>query len=121
MNYVPLFPMDKPTIIDWWEDQPFNLKLKDHQGNCMWCWKKSLKKLVTIAKETPQAFDFLLRMEAEHGRTGAGSALGEPRTFFREFRSAKDIIGISKIVTPLPLFDSEESSGCSESCEAFGD
>lgn len=116
-----MFPTDKPTIIDWWSQQRFDLQLKEHQGNCKWCWKKSLKKHILIAKESPEAFAFPLRMEAEHGRTGAGSAEGAPRTFFREFRSAKDIIQISEFLNPsMPAkFDPEEDSGCSESCEAF--
>jgi 3'-phosphoadenosine 5'-phosphosulfate sulfotransferase (PAPS reductase)/FAD synthetase len=27
----------------------------EHYGNCVWCWKKSLRKLATVAKHTPEA------------------------------------------------------------------
>ena len=46
---------------------PFDLELKSEAfGNCSWCYKKSLRKLLTIAKEDVWAFEFPLRMEFEH-------------------------------------------------------
>lgn len=117
---VSMFPTDKPTINDFWEDQNFTLNLQDHQGNCKWCWKKVLSKHMRIARETPEVYEFPARMESLYGVSGH-NVDGTKRVFFREKRSAKDIILLSEILNPPDrLNDPDEDSGCSESCEAFG-
>ena len=112
------FTTTKAEINDWWENQPFNLRLKEHRGNCIWCWKKSLPKLLRIANETPNAFDFPARMERLY--TNVGPEDNPNRVFFREYRSTAQIMEMATLVTLPPLFDNQdENSGCSESCEAF--
>jgi hypothetical protein len=121
-NFYPLFsvwPITKPEILEWWTEQPFDLGMKDHEGNCITCWKKSDSKLVRIMLEQPQSFGFMERMESAHAFTGAGCT-GDPRRFFRGFKSVADIKGIAAL-TDLSKFRDypEEDSGCSESCEPF--
>ena len=44
-NFIyPLIDWDieKEDILSWWEDQPFDLEIPEHLGNCVWCWKKCL-------------------------------------------------------------------------------
>jgi len=120
------YPCNKQDIINWWSKQNFNLKLKEHQGNCKWCWKKSKRKLLTLALETPEIFDFPARMENEYGNVGHEK---EPRVFFRGRESTKDILHQSKF--PFVMFDEnpnhidlfkdiiDEPGSCSESCEPF--
>lgn len=115
---------------------PFNLEIKgDHYGNCVWCWKKSLRKLMTLAKEDESVFDFPKRMEAEHCRTFTGRADDERRFFFRGHRTCQDIIDASKKPfepyrdsTQETLFNSpnynvelDTGSACGESCEIGAD
>lgn len=46
----------------------FDLELQgDHFGNCQGCWKKSFRKLYTLAKEDPTVFDFFEEMENLYG------------------------------------------------------
>lgn len=113
-----LFPTTKPEINDYWEDQNFFLDLPEHRGNCTTCHKKSLRKLVMVAKETPEEFDFNARMEDMYGLAGHNID-GTPRTFFRENRSTRDIISIAQLLNPKVISDADQDSGCSESCEAF--
>ena len=47
-------PMTKPMINTFWRDMPFRLGLKGYEGNCKWCWKKSLRKHMTIINEQPE-------------------------------------------------------------------
>jgi|TARA_R110000764_G_scaffold238676_1_gene336216 hypothetical protein len=55
---------------------PFDLDLKgEHYGNCTWCWKKSLRKLMTLAKDDVWIFEFPLRMEFEHPRKYTSTTL----------------------------------------------
>jgi len=115
---VHIWPTLKWEILDWWKQQPFNLRLKDHEGNCDGCHKKSTPKLVRIAQERPQTFDWWGEMEQKYGLAGYNED-GTPRTFYRGHRSAKDIVAMSKLLVLPPLADEEEDAGCSESCEAF--
>ncbi|MDT9499160.1 phosphoadenosine phosphosulfate reductase domain-containing protein [Capnocytophaga canimorsus] len=38
-------------IREWWEKQPFDLQLKDYQGNCDLCFLKSKRKRMTLISE----------------------------------------------------------------------
>jgi hypothetical protein len=87
-------PTTKPEIIHWWAEQPFDLELPEHLGNCKTCFKKSTRKLLTIAQEMPEAFDFCHRMEVENGSAGPSGL--DNNVFFREGRSAQDILEMSK-------------------------
>ena len=70
----------------------WDLKLPgDHYGNCVWCWKKSLRKLATIAKHNPEAFDFPAAMEDTYGHIQKSGVQEKRRVFFREYRSARDL------------------------------
>lgn len=104
----------------------FDLHLpSDAYGNCVWCWKKSLRKLMTVAKANPEAFDFPARMEKQYSEVKA--LPGERRVFFRGHRSTKDILEMasghfqpySDKVPQVGLFDFELDIGgsCGESCE----
>ncbi len=129
-------PSTKPKINHWWSQQPFRLELKGYQGNCKWCWKKSLPKLKQIAKENPSAFDFPERMEGQYGnylhpkRIEKMRAKGKepvfPIRFFRENRSAKEIKELSLQPFKAPKDDSQDVNfqstvfdGEDESCEVF--
>ena len=58
--------VDNKFIRDWWDRQPFDLKLKDYEGNCDLCFKKSLKKRLTIIKERPHLTKWWLDAEKKH-------------------------------------------------------
>lgn len=115
----------KADVLSWWSRQDFDLQVPEHYGNCVWCWKKSLRKLLTLAKENPEVFEFPARMEAKYPYAGAG--VGR-RVFFRENRSARDLLALARkpfepfregaVQYNLPL---DASNGCAESCEIYAD
>lgn len=117
----------KPDVLSWFAIQPFDLELTEEFGNCVSCWKKSDRKLLTIAKNCPSAFDFFDRMERTYPDAGPGD-FDRPRRFFRQSRSAQDILALStKSFVPytpdtevqLSLLDIE--GACGESCEVWSD
>lgn len=129
-------PVTKQHVNRYWSDMPFRLQLKGYQGNCKACWKKSDRKLFTIYKENPSAFDNMLRWEKQYGDyVKDGRATTDKRiTFFRKNRSAEDIIKQAQSINVRPpiddsvdteyqpgLFDEilDVGFGCSESCEPF--
>jgi hypothetical protein len=131
--------IDKPTINRFWRDKPFRLNLKSWEGNCKTCWKKSDRKLFTIAKEHPEWFDFFAEMEekySNHLPEGKQNArVKPPYFFFRHYRSVEKIIEQSKTsrfsypkddrdrvlsIDQLEIFgDLDLSDGCTGSCEVY--
>lgn len=79
----------EPQIRHWWADQDFDLDLPVHYGNCVTCWKKSNRKLLTIARHDPHYFDFMDRMEQIYPDAGAGD---QKRVFFRGYKTADDFL-----------------------------
>lgn len=133
-----------PLVEDGWRKRDVNrfmrqfdwdLKIPlDAYGNCVWCWKKSLRKLSTVAKQEPHRFDFPGEMERRFGTINRGvQEQPDPRVFFRGNRSAQDIIVHAhtadfeeykddKFDQPQ-LFDDfwDVGSACGESCEVGAD
>ena len=60
-------PATKPMINRFWSQMPFRIELKGYEDNCKVCWKKSLRKLLTIAKHTPDRFRNFEKWEKESG------------------------------------------------------
>lgn len=123
--------VDKPFINWWWKQQDFNLNLPEHKGNCSWCWKKSKRKLLTLANEDPGIFEFPERMEIKYGRVGAEFKAEDAfnrknRVFFRGNQSTCDLLKESE--KPFSKFTDKNydydmyldaPNGCTESCEIF--
>ena len=59
----------KPMVLDYWRKMPFDLELKEHQGNCDLCFLKGMKKKQQIARENPSAFDWWIEQEKLTGAT----------------------------------------------------
>lgn len=137
---INVWPTQKGDVNRFWGEQPFRLRLKGYEGNCVDCWKKSLRKLATIARENPQAFDWTRLMEKKYQnyRPITQPARKLPACFFRGNRTVDDIFELAyhpsfvpvkddkletETITVLSLFDDafmlDASSGCEESCEAF--
>lgn len=101
---VSRFSHTKPRVNEFWQRQPFRLGLKGYQGNCKWCWKKSLRKHLTIIRENPEAYDFPARMEAQYPLAGTNPN-NEPRVFFREGRSTEDLRHLAVVTRFTPVVD----------------
>lgn len=124
----PLVKMDvtKPQVNGFWESMPFRLNIASYQGNCKVCFKKSLRKLMTIAKENPDWFDNMKRWEEKYIEH-------EGQSIFRKEMKVEDIFRLSKqdfemaedekFITweyiQKDIFGNELdlSNGCVESCE----
>ena len=119
-------------------DVPWDLKLpNDALGNCVWCWKKSNRKLYTLAKTHPWVFDFPLEMERKYGCHMTHYEDGTPyaaigpdgrRHFYRQHRDAATILEEARNKVGMVLYTDQIQSSifdelldlggaCSESCE----
>lgn len=137
------WPSTKRDVEDFWSKQKFSLGIKNYQGNCDWCWKKSDRKLLTIAQESPHIPLWWDKMEQLYGgfapetqNRASYIASGGRVTFFRKNRSAGDVLELGsrpfrkysadEYLQPEQRFfefqevdDLDKSGGCSESCEVF--
>tara|TARA_R100000030_G_scaffold72705_1_gene56048 strand:+ start:3478 stop:4323 length:846 start_codon:yes stop_codon:yes gene_type:complete len=59
--------VDGAFIRKWWERQTFDLKLKDYEGNCDLCFKKSVRKRMTLIKENKDIAKWWINMESKYG------------------------------------------------------
>lgn len=142
--YYPLIKIDatKPMINAFWEQMPFRLQLKGYEGNCKVCWKKSLRKLITIARYNPERFAFFKIMEEEYknflpkSREKAREKIQFPIGFFRENKTVSQIFEMAKDLSIEDAIDDSLNTnyqtsiyhdgteldvvnGCVESCNAF--
>lgn len=120
----------------------WDLKIpNDALGNCTWCWKKSDRKLFTLAKTHPDVFDFPRRMEEKYGdkmtRYPDGSeykAVGPDgrRHFFRGHRDSADIIKQAAELQGMILYTDQQQisifdalldvgGACDQGCEVYSD
>lgn len=147
-HYYPLLDMaiTKPMVNFFWKNMPFRLNLKGYEGNCKTCYKKSFRKLGSIACEHPERFDFFRQMEIEYsmfindGKKAAlakkGTTLELPLRFFREKKTVDDIFiipqqeGFEISLDDKMFFNYQTSilhdgteldlnNGCVDSCELF--
>lgn len=129
-------PTTKQEVNNYWLQMPFRLELKGYQGNCKVCWKKSLRKLLTIASESPDDFDNFEKWEKEfENYTPSGrNENNPPYRFYRDSLTVDDIKGMADKGHFKPATDDsldtawqarlfghelDTPSGCSESCEPF--
>lgn len=129
--YYPLideYPTQKADINRFWSQQPFRLQLKSYEGNCETCWKKSDRKLCTIANESPSRFVFFRLMEERYANYRPETQPNRPLPsyFFRLNRTVNDIFRLScepfnAATDESLIYDPEpgEALSCRESCEAF--
>jgi len=82
--------VDAKFIRSWWDKQTFDLILKDYEGNCDLCFKKSTRKKLTIIKENPNVSGWWVNMEQKY------SSEKIPRFDLRTNHSIIDLIELTK-------------------------
>lgn len=109
---------EKQDIIEWWSQQPFDLGIQEHLGNCVFCIKKSLQKVALAAKDEPElAAEFWQMIQDEDKK--------EDKMMYRSNRSFGEVIALFEDVSRDALasrmhsMKQYETGSCSESCEAF--
>lgn len=133
--YYPLVsehPVTRGDVLAWWKEQPFDLDLPEIYGNCTWCWKKTIRKHLTLMQQSPRVYDFPERMEREYAWAGESPKVtGKPQRFFRRNLTVADLremaqkpfepwneAHIQPTLTGL-LDPLDETNGCEESCEVY--
>lgn len=119
----------KDDVEKFWEEQPFRLNIPEHYGNCVGCFKKSTRKLMTIAQDDASVFDWHKSIErmAEAGLQDVGP---NDRKIFRGHLTTDEIIakaregGFKRFEDGKFIpYDSnlDTGGGCGASCEIGAD
>jgi len=140
--FVTLKKVSRNDVNIFWSKQSFDLELKSYEGNCDLCWKKSIRKLMTLSKNEPKLTNWWREMEIKYGnyipesRQHRKDETKLPIRFYRDQRSVDDIIeeskfpfveaqDESKIIYPVNIAGGmwdeylDTNDGCVETCEAF--
>lgn len=111
----------REDVIAFWAQQSVTLALPDAAyGNCVWCWKKADSKLMRIAREQPDFFDFPARMEKLY-RYVQSPPSGAPRTLFRGRRTVADILAGRSRENGMQQPPASSNGGCGDTCEVYAD
>jgi hypothetical protein len=115
---IDVWPSDKDMILDWWEEQAFDLGIDEFEGNCQGCYKKSIKKHFMQIARDPSVYDFHRRMEQQYRLHGP--QVGE-RVFFRKKIDTVELFKLYEETkdAPMRIANAYEDAGCSESCEVY--
>lgn len=116
---------DKNDIINWWKEQPFDLSIPEHLGNCIFCIKKSNKKLGLACMEEKGLMNYFNAecIESDDARDGHRKT---PKNIM--YRGNLSLDGIARLYenTDHDLLYFEilkskrfDANSCSESCEIF--
>jgi hypothetical protein len=135
LYFAELFEVTKSDVNRFWRSQIFDLEIKSYEGNCDLCFKKGLRKLMTIAKENPHLTKWWIEMENKYQFFDPRQTGKTPFRFFRDEMTMDEIIEDSKMPFELAKDNSKQiethrqmsfwdayldsNNGCSESCEAF--
>lgn len=110
---------EKQDVLDWWEEQPFDLGIQEHLGNCVFCIKKSMQKVALATMDEPELaaqFVDVLNKEIHTGR--------DP-VMYRGNNTLKSLIALfsdtsrDELASRMTSMRQYDTGSCSESCEAF--
>ncbi|WP_372774563.1 phosphoadenosine phosphosulfate reductase family protein [Pantoea sp. WEP] len=110
---------EKQDVIEWWRDQPFDLEIQEHLGNCVFCIKKSLQKVALATKDEPD-------LAAQFIQTLQAFDVKPDKVMYRSNNSLEQVIalfsdtGRDELASRMTSMRQYDTGSCSESCEAFG-
>ncbi len=119
-----LSDFEKEDILAWWKQQPFDLQIPEHLGNCIFCIKKSTQKIGLACKDEEglqRVFNEVIT--GSHVRDGHRET---PKEIM--YRGRMSLDGIAKMYSEndyQALYQDMvrakrfDTGSCSESCEIF--
>ena len=114
---------EKQDILDWWAKMPFDLKIKEHLGNCVFCIKKGINKVALAAKDEPELASKFIKMINMDDVRIVESRITPSNAMYRQNMSLESIIDLYAEMPRDKLAKTVrstfETGSCSESCEAF--
>lgn len=111
----PLFDVGVTVddVMDFWAGSPFDLELRQDEGNCDLCFLKGARKLINIIREKPELADWWIEQER---RIGANGANGANAKFRNDRPGYAELLAIAqdKQTGPGWLWADEPNGSCGE-------
>ena len=111
---------DKQDVLSWWKEQPFDLDLMEHLGNCVFCVKKTPSRVALAQRDEPELFnEWNAMVKSARKRTEH-----DKEVIYRNFLSPDGIVNFYKdhsyedIKQTMRMYKNKQTV-CSESCEAY--
>lgn len=83
-------------VRSFWDRQNFDLELKDYEGNCDLCFKKSIRKKLTLIKDNPSMADWWIDMEKKYCYSGSAPYGGPYKFDQRSNITVKELLNKSR-------------------------
>ncbi|MCK5159428.1 MAG: phage N-6-adenine-methyltransferase, partial [Candidatus Heimdallarchaeota archaeon] len=116
---------DKRDVLDWWEEQDFDLGIPEPLGNCVFCIKKGVNKLALAARYEPEmAADFISAITSSsvrivEKRKQQGVVMYRGNNTLETIIASHSDFSTDQIESTIRSMGREKSGSCTESCEAF--
>ncbi|HDL8099881.1 TPA: phage N-6-adenine-methyltransferase [Yersinia enterocolitica] len=116
---------EKQDVLDWWKQQPFDLDLPEHLGNCVLCVKKGVNKIALATRDEPEHTAKFLEVITSDDVRVVERRQQENKIMYRGNNSLESIIALfadhsrDDIAATIRGGGGYESGSCTESCEAF--
>jgi hypothetical protein len=118
---VDFVPTTKLDVLEYFEQFDWDLRIPEHDGNCVDCHKKSDRKLQAVYVATPEVFDWSQQLDDDFKSVGPNSIGGvrvdEPRKRWRGYRDTRELLEALRSASYHP--SAVTDGGCSESCEVY--
>ena len=99
----------EPIVRSFWDRQSFDLGLKDYQGNCDLCFKKSLRKRLTMLRETPEIAEDWAMLEKAGFRPDKTKGRASASVFDRNGLTVPDLLKLSQDPTMENAVDKHDA------------
>ena len=123
MYLAQISDFTKQDVLDFWAGMPFDLEIDEHLGNCVFCVKKSAKKLALAARQEPELAKQWDECFKDKGIRLLPANKSPKGVIYRNMQSLDSIIQIfsdfseDELKTNIKKTKATDSE-CSESCEA---
>lgn len=91
-------------VLAWWKQQPFDLRLMSHEGNCDLCFLKGRAKIEAILRERPDLADWWIGQEAK-AKAQYCPAKGHAEAYTRFRADREDYARLADQVARQGFFD----------------
>lgn len=126
VNYLAdISPFEKRDVLDWWKEQPFDLQLPEHLGNCVFCIKKGINKIALAARDEPKLADEFWQLINDPSVRVVERRQQENKIMYRGNNSLESVIALfadydrHDIAATIRGGGGYESGSCTESCEVL--
>lgn len=110
MASAPPHSLTEKDVIQFWSEQPFDLDLKQYEGNCDMCFLKGRSTKMRLERDNPGMADWWVQMEETCPATNQVGAQ------FRSDETVKEIQSAAINSPLLPGIEDEPFEGCDFLC-----